>query len=220
MKRIALPDISYKPTIVILANGEFPDNEIALSLLRGTEEIVCCDGAVRNLLETGLEPSVIIGDFDSIDAATAERYKDIMVHVDEQDTNDLCKAVEYCLAKGYKRLVVLGASGLREDHALANIGVMMKYAARCEIQMVTNFGVFDVVCGKAEFESWEGQQVSMFAFNPATKILVENLMYTPPEGSLCGLWQGVSNQSLGGSFVVDTSDMVVIFRVFEKKRAV
>ena len=52
---------------VILANGAFPTHEIPLRELKESKFIVCCDGAINNLVEAQLEPYAIVGDLDSLD---------------------------------------------------------------------------------------------------------------------------------------------------------
>ena len=53
----------------------------------------------------------------------------MIVHVTEQETNDLNKAFRYCLANGWTDIVILGATGKREDHTLGNIGLLMAVEA-------------------------------------------------------------------------------------------
>ncbi len=217
MRIVVLPYRDMAADVVVLANGEFPASGVAAELLAVAERVVCCDGAADKLLSYGREPTVIIGDGDSTNAATSRYYNSLFVKVAEQDTNDLCKALDYCIEKGWSDIVVLGASGLREDHALANLGVMIKYSDVCRLSMVTMHGVFNVACGHDVFESWQGQQVSLFTFDPRVNVSIEGLLYVPAEGRLDGLWHGISNESVGNEFVIDSDGPVLVYRVFEKK---
>ena len=96
---------------VILADGDFPRAEEAISVLRNAARIVCCDGSAASLAEFGLEPTVIIGDLDSLPAKFKERFSDRLIHVREQETNDLTKAFTYCQKQGWTNLAILGATG-------------------------------------------------------------------------------------------------------------
>ena len=80
---------------VILCNGEFPRKEYPLYLLKSADVIVCCDGSrnVQRLERLGLEPTVIVGDMDSTPRAVKEKYADRLVRVEEQDDNDIAKAI-------------------------------------------------------------------------------------------------------------------------------
>ncbi len=217
MKKIRLPHIDSTANTVVLANGEFPSYGIGASLLFNSQMVVCCDGAVDKLLLLGKEPSAIVGDGDSIDEATAAKYASLMVRIPEQESNDLCKALDYCLSQGMQDITILGASGMRDDHALANIGVLVRYFSKCEMELITDYGVFNVVRGEAIFESFAKQQVSLFALDSTTKIETEGLLYQPPQGHLSPLWGGLSNEAKGDEFKLKTDSELIVFRVFDPK---
>ncbi|OYT10917.1 MAG: thiamine diphosphokinase [Bacteroidetes bacterium 4572_112] len=111
---------------IILANGTFPQTDKLLSILDSAKQIICCDGAVNKLVASGREPSVIIGDLDSADENIKQQYSDKLIHIKDQYTNDLTKAVNWSLAQGIKSLIIMGATGEREDHTIANIALLSK----------------------------------------------------------------------------------------------
>ena len=84
--------------IVILCNGEFPRKEYPLYLLEKAEAVVCCDGAaVKYLRRFGQMPEAVIGDMDSLPKKWREELAPIAVLVEEQDDNDMTKAMRYVL---------------------------------------------------------------------------------------------------------------------------
>ena len=126
---------------VIVANGRFPSAELPLRLLKEAKTIIACDGAVKTLYEKGIHPDAIVGDLDSIPAGLRERYADRIHHVEDQEINDLTKSVRFAHTQGYREVLILGATGLREDHTLGNISLLMEYAplfkrVRCYPTMV------------------------------------------------------------------------------------
>ena len=104
--------------IVIIANGRFPSASHCLDILENATKLICCDEAADNLLTYGKEPDVIIGDMDSISDESRKRFSKISIQIDEQESNDLTKAVNYCIVKVFQSITKLGATGMREDHAL------------------------------------------------------------------------------------------------------
>ena len=68
-----------KEPIVILANGAFPESKVSFTILKKAKNIVCLDGATNNLIKHGLEPTLIIGDLDSIESKYKTMYKDIII---------------------------------------------------------------------------------------------------------------------------------------------
>ena len=101
---------------VILAAGDFPSSARALQALREAPHLVCCDGAWEGLRDAGLKADRVIGDGDSLTAADKAELGETFVHISEQESNDLTKAVRYASAQGWTRLLLLGATGKREDN--------------------------------------------------------------------------------------------------------
>ena len=145
--------------IIILANGEKPTHQIPVTILKNAEKIICCDGAITFLEEQNITPRIIIGDCDSISSAQKGKYKSIIIEDKNDSCNDLQKAIKYCITSGFVHVTILGASGLREDHFLANIGILMHYSDKLSLTMVTNYGVFTPILQTTIFESFFGQQI-------------------------------------------------------------
>ena len=106
---------------VLLANGQYPEHKYPLQILKEAKHIVCLDGAVNKLTENHLNPDIIIGDMDSINSKFREKYSDIIIEKKSQDENDLRKALKWLDQNRYSHITILGATGLRDDHSIANI---------------------------------------------------------------------------------------------------
>ena len=138
--------------IAILANGTPPSYSAALGHLRLADVLICCDGACEKARALGREPDYVVGDGDSVPAADRAALGARFVRVAEQDTNDMAKAFRFALGLAPSRIVILGATGLREDHALGNIFWLFDFAAEFpETSMVTDHGVFEVVAKRRTF---------------------------------------------------------------------
>lgn len=197
---------------VVLANGEQPLHPIPLQLLQEAPFLVCCDGAIQQCKKA----DVIVGDGDSIPAWAREQYQDCLHLESEQDDNDLTKATRFCLQQGFKRIVYLGATGLREDHTLGNISLIMRYAREMGVEpiMATNHGWFAPAKGSAVFESFARQQVSLFNFG-CTSLRTEGLKY---EGyPFNQWWQGTLNEATGSRFRIEADGYYLVFRTYEAK---
>ena len=193
---------------VILANGDFPRSAEPLRLLREAPFVVACDGAVRRYPAA----DVVVGDGDSVPDALCSR----LIQVNEQDDNDLTKATRYCLSHGRRRIVYLGATGRREDHALGNISLMARYAAEMGVEplMATDYGWFVVAKGDAVFESFAGQQVSIFNIC-CTALRSEDLKWEAyPYRQL---WQGTLNEATSETFALGGDGIYLVFRTYVAK---
>ena len=147
---------------VIVANGRFPSAELPLRLLKEAKTIIACDGAVKTLYEKGIHPDAIVGDLDSIPAGLRERYADRIHHVEDQEINDLTKSVRFAHTQGYREVLILGATGLREDHTLGNISLLMDYAHLFKrVEMLSDYGLFTPILETTTFASYLGDRKSV-----------------------------------------------------------
>lgn len=93
------------------------------------ERIIAVDGGLKAVKELGLEPDVIVGDFDSVDPLVLEYYRSREhivwdVRRPEKDETDTELAFLRAQAMGCTDLVILGATGGRIDHMLGNIHLL------------------------------------------------------------------------------------------------
>ena len=195
---------------IILANGKFPEHEIPLRHLGEADLIVCCDGAVEKLLKHGLEPGAIVGDLDSLSAGLMEKYSSKISGDPDQETNDLTKAVRWCIEHEIDEVVILGATGLREDHTLGNISLLADYSLMLKVSMLTDTGAFIVIDSGAAISSKPGQQVSVFSLDPTTGITSSGLRYPLNSLRLQGWWRGTLNEASGDHFSLEFEDGHVI----------
>lgn len=196
---------------VILANGEFPNTPLTLSILQKASFIVCCDGAINKLGKTNFTPSAIVGDCDSLSSENKVKYKDILHINPDQETNDLTKSIIFCVSKGLKDIIILGATGKREDHTIANISLLTEYIDNVDVKIVTDYGIFIPIKEDSEFESFNGQQVSIFTINPSTQITTIGLKYPVVKREFTNWWQGTLNESVGDLFQIKTNGKIIIY---------
>ena len=181
---------------VILADGEFPKHPAAVELLRSASGIVCCDGSATKLIENGFVPYAIVGDMDSLNNDIQQQYREIIHRDPDQETNDLTKAFEYTLTLSPDRIFILGATGLREDHTLGNISLLTSYSEKTgvPVEMCTDYGKFLSIEGDVEISMKKGDQISLFALDPQTRIISEGLKFPLKEVIFDSWWKGTLNE--------------------------
>lgn len=199
----------FSPEAVIIDAGSFPTNPAALRWLDGCERIVCCDGAANRYLASGCKAWRIVGDCDSLAPEIRERYASIIRRFPDQETNDQTKSVKYLAAKGIRHIAILGATGLREDHTLGNISLLIDYMKRgIEARAYTDFGVFIPASGDHTFHCPAGTQVSIFNFG-ATGLTADGLRY--PLRDFTSWWQGTLNETTAPAFTIRAAGPYLIF---------
>ncbi len=201
---------------VVVANGSFPQTAGPLELLKSAPAIIACDGAVQNLHERGLEPTAIVGDLDSIPQEMLRLYADRIHTVEDQEINDLTKAVRFAHTTGYRKLLILGATGLREDHTLGNISLLMDYAPLFEqVEMLSDYGHFIPVQQTTTLPSTPGQQISIFSMYPCGEITTEGLRWPIIRRRLTAWWQGSLNEALRNEFTLTLSPEARVIVYFQ-----
>ena len=138
---------------VIIANGDLEYTNDIQDLVKNAQLIISADGGARHLRALNILPHIMIGDFDSISPGDKLFFKKKQVktltfpsrkdHID----SELC--VSWALENNATDITLLGVTGSRMDHTLANIFLLKKLArlhipARIinknnEIHIVTDF---------------------------------------------------------------------------------
>lgn len=202
------------PQAVILADGEFPRSAPAVDLLKRVSVVVCCDGAAAKLIRHGREPQAIVGDGDSLNPSIRRKYADIIHQEEEQESNDLSKAFRFCLRQGWRDLVIVGATGKREDHTLGNVSLLMDYMPQARVEMLTDYGLFTPVEGDSEFEAFPGEQVSIFNMG-CSRLRGEGLVF--PLSPFTRWWQGTLNETTSEKFRLYTDGKLLVYRELPKR---
>ncbi|MDP6852831.1 MAG: thiamine diphosphokinase [Candidatus Marinimicrobia bacterium] len=191
--------------LVILANGSFPTHPIPLQSLQEAQTIICCDGAAESLVSFGKTPDYIIGDLDSISENLKEQFREIIISKPDQNENDLRKAITFAEENGCTSLNILGASGKREDHLLANVFTVLEFAPHIKLTMQSDSGMFRRISGFEEISSFSGQQISLFCKNSDISMTTTNLKYNLINSNLTNLYCGSLNESVSDIFTIELS---------------
>lgn len=199
----------FAPEAIIIDAGSFPTSERALRWLDGNIRVVCCDGAANRFLATGRKAWRIVGDGDSVAPEIAARYGDIIRRFPDQETNDQTKSVRYLASKGVRNIAILGATGMREDHTLGNISLLVEYLRRgVTARAYTDYGVFIPVEGTRTFEVPVGTQISIFNFG-ARGMTADGLRY--PIRDFKSWWEGTLNETTSESFTIRAEGFYLVF---------
>lgn len=192
-----------KGRAILMCAGEYEEMEI----LRYAEDLVAAvDGGLPRLLEAGLVPDLVLGDFDSLDRrylpyiemlekTAPERIQRLPC---EKDDTDTVHAARVCLERGFRELVIYGGLGGRLDHTIANVQTLAwirRQGARG--YLMGRNTLVSALCGeKIVFpEGFEGT-FSVFALDgKVTGVTLEGMKYPLTEGTLVNFFPlGVSNE--------------------------
>lgn len=181
--------------------------------------LVAADGGAGYCLDAGLNPHVLIGDFDSIDstsshAITCER---ITLPRDKDDTDTLA-ACKLGIERGYREFKIHAALGGDVGHEIANVQLLaflrregahgVLYGRGQELHLI------DAGLSPARFHAPVLTRVSVFAFGGVADGVCERGLHWELEDARMepNLPIGVSNRVEGGSFElgVRSGSLVVV----------
>ena len=202
--------IDLKNPTIVLANGEFPKHQSALYFLNFDYNIICTDGSADKLEKHGIPPRIIIGDFDST-KIIHKKSEALWIERPDQNKTDLEKAFEWCLSKNIKKIILLGAGGIREDHMLGNLFVVSKFSDLFEIEVITNHSTIFCIKGSKTIEAKIGQQISIVAAENVERITVTGLKYSLTNEPLSPSSRAISNEAIGEKFSIECTDKIFLF---------
>ena len=111
--------------IVIFAGGTVQLGTGVTTALASADLIIAADSGAETALQYGHVPSVVVGDFDSLNIDTAEleaKGSTLVRAAVEKDETDTELAIQVALEHGATDITLLGAiGGARFDHTMANI---------------------------------------------------------------------------------------------------
>lgn len=211
--------------IVILAAGSFPTHPVPLQALREADFVVCCDSAYKTVKNARLEMEnyMVVGDGDSLSEVDKTALGSRWIEVDEQDYNDLHKAMQWAAAHyplPTTHYQLIAATGRREDHTLGNISYLVTFAEEypnADIEMLTDYGRFVSMTGSRTFACFPRQQVSIFTMDPDKPICSTGLKWPLDGFHARRWWQASLNETLGTEFSLSTEGHLVVFQTYEPK---
>lgn len=124
---------------VLIITGGNIDRDFAFSFLKNNiyDKVIAVDGGLVFADEAGLVIDHIVGDFDTVDPLVLEKYKyleniDVRQFIPEKDYTDtdiaVKLAIELCSGGWTEKTVdILGGTGSRLDHVLANLQMLKKF---------------------------------------------------------------------------------------------
>lgn len=195
--------------------GALPVNELSEKPQKG-DLIIAADKGYDRVIDLGLTPDLVVGDFDSLgDAPQADNV--VRLNVRKDDT-DVGHAVELGFERGYSDFVVYGAVGGLLDHTLANAAIAHDIAARDgRALFIGEEYSFTVIHDSTlELPVRESGRISVFALGgTACGVTIKGLSYELEDYDLpCTSHIGVSNAFIGmqAAISVKNGDLLIVYQ--------
>ena len=108
---------------VIVGGADINNYAFIREKLRADDYVIFCDSGLKHLETLQVQPSLIVGDFDSHENPHLD--VETIVLPCEKDDTDTVYAVKEALKRGYDNFLLIGVVGARLDHTLGNVSILL-----------------------------------------------------------------------------------------------
>lgn len=112
---------------VIVGGADIGNYEEIKTHIQKEDDFFFCDSGLKHRQGLGVDPVLIVGDFDSFDNPHLD--VETIVLPREKDDTDTSYAVGEAIKRGYREVCMIGVTGGRMDHTLVNIFLLFRLDA-------------------------------------------------------------------------------------------
>ena len=145
--------------------------------------VIAADKGLLQLRDRGVEPDLVVGDFDSLGYVPEAR--ELVRHPVEKDDTDMMLAVREGLRRGYRTFILYGGLGGRLDHTLANVQTLAFLAEHGARGLLIGEGTAVTLldCGAIRFPATAQGTLSVFCFGDKAEGVTETGLHYPLENA-------------------------------------
>lgn len=187
---------------VICAAGPVENADNLRELIQDRDWVIAADGGLHLTERLEIKPNFIVADFDSASRSDADKTEApvALLPVKKNDT-DTMAAARIAVERGFREVLLLGATGGRLDHTLSNLAVML-YLIKCGVKTVLadeKNKLEMVLPGQYSIEPANGTHLSLLPYaGNVENITVKHVEYELNHAELTPDFPlGVSNEFVG-----------------------
>ncbi len=204
----------------LIVCGGTPPNKLLLENHMAKADLkIGADSGGHVFLGFGFTPDIVLGDLDSFKYTNHENVH--VLKLEDQDSTDLDKALNYALEQGAKTCSVLGAFGKRIDHQQKNLSSLVEFHPQFDaLVFYDNYGETFMVESPYEIELPIHTVISFFPLSGLVKGFTSSGVLYPLANKVLepGVQDGTSNTVTEKRVRVEfTSGKLGIFIVTGKK---
>jgi thiamine pyrophosphokinase len=208
------PDLGkFEKKIAFFVNGDFSDKNLNIKALQGSY-VVAVDRGLLHVDALGLKPSMLVGDFDSLDPQLLEKYDGVpqlKLRIDKDET-DLEAAIRAVRDIPYEYGAILAGFGGRSDHLMGHLQILARQP--CRLALEGPQGVIFAISpqqGMVKIRTVPGQTVSFYPLGgEAEGILSRGLKWELNDLVLNGNFFSQSNIALGNEVEITVSEGILL----------
>lgn len=208
---------------LIIAGGK-PVGPSILARLDNPSWIVAADSGLDQATRLGITPDLVVGDMDSVTPETLAKAEAEGVSIDryprDKDATDLELAIDAATQRGFTRATIIGGTGGRLSHTLAN-ALLLTRQREISLDWVTTHATIRALRAgdTAGYSIEEGALVSIVAAGGPAECTTTGLRW-PLQGTplTAGSTRGISNEIIDSPATVSVVNGTVL-TIHEKEDA-
>ena len=184
---------------VIVGGADINNYGFLRETLCADDYVVFCDSGLKHLDGLQIEPSLIVGDFDS--HVNPHLDVETIVLPCEKDDTDTVFAVKEAVKRGFEDFLLVGVVGARLDHTLANTSILLYLDSQGKRgRIIDDYSEMEIVSSEPISISEEFSFFSLLNITGCAKgITVTGAKYPLQDAEItCEYQYGVSNEVLAG----------------------
>lgn len=150
---------------VIISGSPETNPDFIKQAVKPDDYVICADRGYEFASLSGVEPNLIVGDFDSYKEKISASCEIVKLNPHKDDT-DTIHSIDLAFEKGFTDFLLLGALGGRTDHTFANITSLLYIADKGGRGVLLSEKERIELLNKGEYfyEKYCGKTFSLFPF--------------------------------------------------------
>ena len=184
---------------VIVGGADINNYGFIRDKLCADDYVVFCDSGLKHLEHLQVQPSLIVGDFDSHENPHLD--VETIVLPCEKDDTDTVYAVKEAINRGFDDFLLIGIVGARLDHTLGNVSILLHLdllgKKGC---IIDDYSEMEIVSDEPVFICDQYSFFSLLNITGCAKgITITGAKYPLDSGEItCEYQYGISNEVLPG----------------------
>ena len=184
---------------IIVGGADINNYSFIREKLCDNDYVVFCDSGLKHLKNLQVQPSLIVGDFDSHENPHLD--VETIVLPCEKDDTDTVYAVKEAISRGFDNFLLIGVVGARLDHTLGNVSILLYLDSLGKNGcIIDDYSEMEIVSNEPAYVEDSYAFFSLINITGTAKdVTIENAKYPLEHAEItCEYQYGVSNEVIPG----------------------
>lgn len=150
--------------ILIISAGSNLCNEKLKEYINKSDYIICADGGYKYIEKNGIEPDLLVGDFDSL--KIEHEFKNTITLPIKKDETDTLFALKKAFELNPENIIIYAGIGSRFDHSYANVCLLnMCLEKNIDAFVTDGYNRVYLIDNEMKLKNEKGNTLSIYSFS-------------------------------------------------------